>query len=160
MTDEFTFNEPNAKPEVPATGGTDLMSKGPNLCVKAQMRYHSGVGELLYSVTWSHPEIVISMHELTRFMTKVFPASVRGMEHVMQHVLTYPECSMVMEPHGEWDGSKEIEFEIDGISDSGDTTEPELCKCCGGLQVFVNKAPIAHKSKMRPSVLLSMAEGE
>ena len=58
------------------------------------------------------------------------------------------------------DGSKDFEFEIDGISDSGDTTDPELCKCCGGLQVFVNKAPIAHKSKMQPSVLLSMAEGE
>ena len=29
-----------------------------------------------------------------------------------------------------------------------------------GLQVFVNKAPITHRSKMQPSVLLSMAEGE
>ena len=28
------------------------------------------------------------------------------------------------------------------------------------VQVFLNKAPIAHKSKMQPSVLLSMAEGE
>ena len=78
----------------------------------------------------------------------------------MQHVLTYLECSMVMQLDGEWDGSKEFEFEIDGILDLGDMTEPELCKCCGGLQVFVNKAPIAHKSKMQPSVSLSMAEGE
>ena len=62
----------------------------------------------------------------------------------MQHVLTYSEHGMVMQPDGDWDGSKEFEFEIDGISDLGDMTEHELCKCCAGLQVFINKAPIAH----------------
>ena len=145
LIDEFTFDEPNAKPEKPATGGTHLMSKGPSLCAEAQTRYCSGVGKLLYVVKCSHPEITNSMHELTRFMTKAFPASVKGMEHVMQYVLTYSECGMVIQLDGEWDGSKEFGFEIDRISDSGDMTEPKLCKCCGGLQVFINKAPISHK---------------
>ena len=78
----------------------------------------------------------------------------------MQHMLTYPEHDMVMHLDGEWDGSKEFEFETDGISDSGVMTEPKLHKCCGGLQVFVNKTPIAHRTKMQPSVSLSMAERE
>ena len=82
----------------------------------------------------------------------------KGLEQVMQHVLQYPKHSMVMQPDGHWDGSQRFEFEIDGISNSGDVTEPELCKRCGGLQVFFNKAPIAHKIMMQPSVLLSMAE--
>ena len=55
------------------------MSKGPNLCAEAQTRYCSGGGKLLYLVKWSHPEIVISMDELTWFMTKAFPASVKWM---------------------------------------------------------------------------------
>ena len=152
LIDEFTFDEPNAKLEGPATGGTHFMSKGPNLCAEAQTRYCSGVGKLLYLVKWSHPEITNSVCELTRFMTKAFPASVKGMES--------SDCSMVMQLDGEWDGSRDFEFEIDGISDSGDVTEPESHKCCGGLQVFVNKASIAHKSKMQPSVSLGMAEGE
>ena len=38
--------------------------------------------------------------------------------------------------------------------------EPESRKWCGGLQVFLNKAPITHKTKMQPSVSLSMAEGQ
>ena len=154
LIDEFTFDEPNAKPEVPATGDTHLMSKGPNLCAEAQTRYCSSVGKLLYLVKWYCPEIANSMHELTRLMT--FPVSIKGIECIMQHVLTYPEHSMVMQPDGEWYGSKDFEFEIDGILDSGDVTEPESCKCCGGLQVFINKAPIAHKSKMQPSVSLSI----
>ena len=160
LMDELTFDKPNTKPEVPATGGTHLTSEGPNLCVEAQMRYCSHVGKLLYLVKWSHLEIVNSMYELTRFMTKAFPGSIKGMELVMQHMLTYPECSMVVQPDGEWDGSKEFEFEIDRILDLGDATEPKSHKCCGGLQVFINKAPIAHKSEMQPHVLLSMAEGE
>ena len=127
LLDEFTFDEPNAKSEVPATGSTHLVSKGPNLHAEAQTRYCSGVGKLLYLVKWCHPEIANSVCELTWFMTKAFPASIKGMEHVMQHMLTYPNHGMVMQPDGEWDGSKEFEFEIDGISDSGDMTEPELC---------------------------------
>ena len=110
LIDEFTFDEPNAKPEVPATRGAHLMSKGPNLCAEAQTRCHSSVGILLYLVKWSHPEIVNSMCELTRFMMKAFPTSIKGMERIMQHVLTYPECSMVMQLDGELDGSKEFEI--------------------------------------------------
>ena len=159
LIDDFTFDEPNAKLEVSDTGGTHFMSKRPNLCVEAQMRYCSSVGKLLYLVKWSHPEIANSVHELTRFMMKAFPASIKGMECIMQHMLTYPDCGIVMQLDGEWDGSKEFEFEIDGISDSGDATEPDLCKCCAGLQVFVNKAPIVNKSKMQQSVLLGWQKG-
>ena len=82
-------------------------------------------------MNWSHPEIA-------------YPVCMKGLEQVMQHVLQYPECGMVMHLDGHWGGSKDYEFEINGISDSGDVTEPELCKRCGGLQVFLNKAPIAH----------------
>ena len=46
------------------------------------------------------------------------------------------------------------------MSDSGDATEPDSRRHCSGLQVFLNKSPIAHKSKMQSSASLSMAEGE
>ena len=51
--DEFDFAEPNSKPEMLATARTHLMYSGPNLCGAVQMRYHSGVGKLLYLVKWS-----------------------------------------------------------------------------------------------------------
>ena len=83
-----------------------------------------------------------------------------GLEHVMQHGLKYLEHGMVFQPDGHWDGSKDFKSEIDLLSDSGDVTEPESWKRCGGLQVFLNKAHIAHERKMQPSVSLSMAKGE
>ena len=60
-----------------------------------------------------------------------------------------------MQPDDVWHGGQEFEFQIDGISYSGDVTELNSCKQCGGLQVFLNKAPITHKAKCRdvcPSV--------
>ena len=52
-----------------------------------------------------------------------------------------------------WGGDKEFQFQIDGISNSGDAMELNLCKWCGGLQVYLNKAPIAHKSKMQGELI-------
>ena len=65
-----------------------------------------------------------------------------------------------MQPNTHWDRNEAFLFTVDGMSDSGDVTEPESRQHCGGLQVFLNKAPIAHKSKMQSSASLSMAEGE
>ena len=79
------------------------------------------------------------------FMTEAYPNCMKGMEHVMQHVLCTPMRGLVMQPHGVWDGGQKYEFQIKRISDSGDVTEPNSHKQCGGLQVFLNLAPIAHK---------------
>ena len=160
LKDKFKFREVNAKPEVSAIAGMHLLLNGPKLSGEEQTKYHSGISKLLYLMKWLYPEIVNGVHELTRFMTQAYPVCMKGLEQVMQHVLKYVEHGMIMQPDGHWDGSKNFKFEINGISDSGDVTEPESHKRCGGLQVFPNKVYIAHKRKMQPSMSLSMAKGE
>ena len=125
LIDKFVFNEPSAKPNIPATVGTHLVKSGMKLCAEAQTHDHSGVGKLLYLIKWSHPEIANSVRKLTHFMMEAFRNSKKGMERVMQHVLSFPKHGIVMQPEGHWDGSKDFQFEIDGISDSGDAAEPE-----------------------------------
>ena len=93
------------------------MASGMKLCVAAKTSYCSGVGKLLYLVKWSCPEIANSVMDLTWFMTEAFCNCVKGMEHMMQNVLSMPECGLAMQPDGRWDGNKEYEFEVDGISD-------------------------------------------
>ena len=92
------FNEPSAKPDIPATAGTHLVKSGIKLGAEAQTRYHSGVGKLLYLMKWLHPEIANSMHKLTHFMMEAFHNSEKGMERVMQHVLSFPNHGVVMQP--------------------------------------------------------------
>ena len=43
----------------------------------------------------------------------------------MQHVLNTPDHGVIMQPDTDWDGNKTFSFIVDGISDSGDATEPE-----------------------------------
>ena len=101
-----------------------------------------------------------SVQELTRFMTQAYPANYKAKEQVMQHVLSTPNHGVIMQPNTDWDGNNAFLFTVDGLSDSRDAIEPESQRRCGGLQVFLNKAPIAHKSKMQSSASLSMVEGE
>ena len=53
----------------------------------------------------------------------------------MQHVLSTPNRGVIMQPDMNWDGKEAFLFTVDGMSDSGDATEPESRRCCGGLQV-------------------------
>ena len=46
----------------------------------------------------------------------------------MQHVLCMPKRGSVMQPDGVWGGGQKYEFQINGISDSGDAMEPNSCK--------------------------------
>ena len=61
-------------------------------------------------------------------MTEAYPNCMKGMEQVMQHVLSMPKRGLVMQPDGVWDGGQEYQFQINGISDLGDATEPNSCK--------------------------------
>ena len=58
-------------------------------------------------------------------MTRAYPANYKAMEQVMQHVLSTPSRGVIMQPNMDWNGSKAFLFTVDGISDSGDATEPE-----------------------------------
>ena len=93
-------------------------------------------------------------------MTQPYPENYKAMERVMQHVLSTPDRGIIMQPDTNWDRNDGFLFRVDGMLDSGDATEPELRRRCGGLQVVLNKSPIAHKSKMQSSASLSMAEGK
>ena len=58
-------------------------------------------------------------------MTHTHPVNYKAMEQVIQHVLNTPDRRVIMQPDTDWDGNKTFLFIVDGISDSGDVTEPE-----------------------------------
>ena len=60
----------------------------------------------------------------------------------MQHVLSTPNRGVIMQPDMNWDGKEAFLFTVDGMSDSGDATEPESQRRCGGLQVFFKNRPL------------------
>ena len=127
LQDEFEFENPNNCPETPAPASTHLMASGKSLSPEKQS---SGVGKLLYLTKWSRPEIANSVWELTRFMTLAYPTNYKAMERVMQHVLSTPDRGVIMQPNMDWDRNDGFLFTVEGMSDSGDATEPESRRVC------------------------------
>ena len=70
--DEFPFSEPNKCPKTPAIPGSVLRAGTRNegiLSAKDQKTYCSGVGKLLFLMKWSWPDVLNSVHVLSRFMS-------------------------------------------------------------------------------------------
>ena len=82
-------------------------------------------------------------------MTEAYLNCIKGKERAMEHVICLAKRGLVMELDSVWDGGEDYEFQIDCILDSWDVMEPNSCKQCRGLQVFLNKAPMATKTQYR-----------
>jgi hypothetical protein len=92
--------------------------KGDKLSMSEQRKYRSGVGKLLYLMQWSHPEIMNSVRELSRFMQEASKAHLTAMYRVMKYCVGTPKRGLMIEPTEFWDGDKKFKFTISGRSDS------------------------------------------
>ena len=83
-----------------------------------------------------------------------------AMYRVMRYCLVTPERGLVLKPQGVWNGDKNYEFEIMGMSDANYATDPSTRKSVSGYSVFLEGAPVSMKSGQQNSVTLSSAESE
>ena len=81
------------------------------------------------------------------------------MKRTMKYCVSTPNRGLFLKPTGKWDGSKDFEFTIDGISDS-EYAKDEIRKSVNGWTVLVQEAPVVMKSKSMPIVTLSITEAE
>ena len=64
----------------------------------------------------------------------------------MAYVVATPKRGLTLKPVGIWDGSKEYEFEISGLSDSDYAKDPDNRRSISGTSVFLCAAPVALRS--------------
>jgi hypothetical protein len=83
------------------------------------------------------------------------------MMRVVDYCVASKEYGLVLKPMGKWDGSTDSEkIVITGVSDSDYAKHIETRRSMSGYSVFVNRAPVAMKSKMQELVTLSVTEAE
>ena len=109
---------------------------------------------------WSRPDVLNSVHDLSRFMSCAHPAHVIAMECVMQFCLCSKDKGLKLQPSGMWDGNKNYKFNICGCSDSDYAKRMEDRKSVTGYSTYLNDPPIFNKSKTQNSVSLSVSEAE
>ena len=109
---------------------------------------------------WSRPDILNPTRELSCHMQVASMRHLQAMYRVMRYCLATPERGLLLNPDGVWNGDREYEFVVMGMSDANYATDPVTRKSISGYSVFLEGAPVSMKSGQQNSVTLSSAESE
>jgi hypothetical protein len=161
-TDKFELLEGTAT-TTPADDGQILVPCDPadGMPEDKQSSYRTGVGKkLLHVMRWSRPDVLIPVRELSRHMKTAAPVHLKAMLRVLKYCVSTPDRGLTLKPNRTWDGSKDFEFKVTGLSDANYATDPSSRRSVSGYSVFLENAPISMKSGQQKSVTLSTAEAE
>lgn len=159
FVDEFELPEHDDLIKTPAAPG-EILQNGEPMSSEKQAKYRSGVGKLIHLVKKTRPEMLNSVRELTRFMSKPTECHMKAMYRAMNHAVDTRNRGVLLRPNAKWDGSPDFEFEINGKADATYASDPETKRSVSGYSTFLNGAPVTEKSRMQNCVTLSVTEAE
>src|SRR5688572_6811902 len=159
--DEFEIETDGMKPRTPAVPGEVLQtSDDRNVMTQGeQKKYRSGLGKLLHMMRWTRPDIMNAVRETSKFMTKGHKGHMMAMLRVMRYCVGTANEGLIIKPKGSWDGSKDYQFEVTGMSDS-EYAKDESRKSVNGWSAYLNRSPVSFRSRMMSIVALSVTEAE
>jgi hypothetical protein len=160
LGDEFDLPD-GEYPDTPAVPGSILMKGLPdnNVSNDEQTTYRSRTGKLLHMMKRSRPDILNSVRELSRFMTRANESHMTSMYRLLKYCVGTPIWCAFLKPDIVCDGSADFEFVVHERSDS-DFAKDEGCRSVAGYSTFLCGAAVTNKSKMQDLVTLSVTESE
>jgi hypothetical protein len=108
---------------------------------------------------WSRPDILNAVRECSKFMSGAWEVHMGAMKGIMRYVVNTAARGLKLSPNAEWDVSQDFLFELEGWSDS-EYAKDDSRRSVNGWSVFLNGSAIAFRSKMMPTVALSVTEAE
>ena len=122
---------------------------------KTQSMYRSGVGTLLYLTKHSRPDITKPVRELSKSLDGASMALVTEMYRVINFVLEIQTLGLRMVPT-----FKDGIWKLDALSDSDFANDKDTKYCIYGYIISFCGVPVAWKSKIMKSVVLSTTEAK
>jgi hypothetical protein len=122
-------------------------------------KFRSGVGKLRYLATWSRPDILNAVREVSRQLKHPNEEHYQAMLHLMQFCVATASRGRLLSPNDKWNGDKAFEFIVSGRSDSNFNCT-ETRKSVSGNTTEVNGVPVLVKSVMQETIKLSVTEAE
>ena len=123
-------------------------------------KYRTGVGKLLHMMRWSRPEVLNSVRELTKCVTKPVSKHLKALYRVMGYMVNTPNRGRLFKPDRMYDGSSNFKFRIKGGSDSDYAKEPVKHRSVSGCTTKLEGVPVICRSRMQQCVTLSVTEAE
>ena len=160
-SDEFEL--PRKGYNTPAQPGTVLMKPVENgvvLSGEAQSTLRSGIGKLMYHMQYSRPDIAQAVRDLARHMTRGDESHLEAMKRCMRYLTGTKDAGLTLQPTRKWDGAKDFLFRVRGVSDSDYAKDTQTRRSISGYVVYLEDAPVMHRSATQKTVALSVCEAE
>jgi len=78
----------------------------------------------------------------------------------MQYLKGTKEAGVLLKPAQKWDGNDNFYFKIRGVSDSDYAKDTQTRRSISGYVVYLEEAPVMHRSATQKTVALSLCEAE
>ena len=121
-----------------------------------QSRFRTGVGQLMFLIKHSRPDLMSAVRELSKVLGKATEAAYKELLRCVKFVLGTKLKGLRMNPKMGPDGLWTLEV----YSDSDWAGDPEDRKSVGCYIIFLNGVPIAWRSRSQKVVSLSSSEAE
>ena len=121
-----------------------------------QSRYRTGVGQIMFLIKHSRPDLMSAVRELSKVLGKATSAAYKELLRCAKFVIGTKCKGLKFEPEIPEDGIWKLEI----MSDSDWAGNPDDRKSVGCYIIFLNDVPIAWRAKSQKVVSLSSSEAE
>lgn len=121
-----------------------------------QSRYRTGVGQIMFLIKHSRPDLMAAVRELAKVLGKATPAAYKELLRCAKFVIDTKHKGLRVDPRATVNGLWELEV----FSDSDWAGDPNDRKSVGCYIIFLNGVPIAWRSRSQKVVSLSSSEAE
>jgi hypothetical protein len=83
-----------------------------------------------------------------------------AMQRCMRYLTGTKDAGLTLYPTRKWDGEKEFRFCIRGVSDSDCAKDTQTRRSISGYMVYLEDAPVMHRSATQKTVTLLVCEAE
>ena len=127
--------------------------------IEEEAFYRSAVGQLLYLVKYSRPDIANAVRELSKALDGINEGAMKELKRVLKFVISTKDLALKIEPN--CDGlEKENGWSMVAFSDSDYAKDPVTRASISGYVLYFLGVPISWRSKGQKSVTLSSTEAE
>jgi hypothetical protein len=159
---EKTFGEEVANLKAYETPGTPRFKiKRPEegeelLSEELQSRYRTGIGQIMFLIKHSRPDLMSAVRELSKVLGKATEAAYKELLSCAKFVIGTKNKGLKVDPHD----TKKGLWEMTVFSNSDWAGDPDDRKSVGCYVIFLNGAPIAWRARSQKVVSLSSSEAE
>jgi hypothetical protein len=114
----------------------------------------------MYQMQYLRPDIAQAVQDLARYTSCMNSKMLEAMKRCMRYVLCTRQAGLLLKPSQKWNGFNKHQFCIRGKSDLDYAKDTQARCSASGYVVYLEDAPMMHRSATQKMVALSSCKSE